>query len=111
MTLKPGEIELAVQLIEQLAANDFDPTKYEDEYRKQGARADRAEGRRPGDHRRRRRSAPKGQIIDLMEALKASLAREERRAGEGGRERAAGVGRRAPRVRPPPAPSARARAK
>ena len=34
--------------------------KYEDEYRKRRAGADRAEGRRPGDHRRRRRRRRRG---------------------------------------------------
>src|SRR5262249_34930999 len=34
VALKAGELDLAVQLIEQLASEIFDPTKYEDEYRK-----------------------------------------------------------------------------
>ena len=73
VTVKPGELQLAVQLIEQLAANDFDPTKYKDEYREQGLALieQKVAGQEitVGPAR-----AAKGQIIDLMDALKASLA-------------------------------------
>jgi DNA end-binding protein Ku len=51
VTLKPGELELAVQLMGQLGAEGFDAAQ-----------------------------APKGQIIDLMEALKASLASRQPKA-------------------------------
>jgi DNA end-binding protein Ku len=73
VTVKPGELQLAVQLIEQLAASEFDPNKYKDEYREQAlALIDKkvaGEEIAVGPAR-----AAKGQIIDLMEALKASLA-------------------------------------
>lgn len=73
IAVKPGEIDLAIQLIEQLGVSAFDPTQYEDEYRKRGlevieqkvAGEEIAVGPAP---------APRGQIIDLMDALKASLA-------------------------------------
>jgi DNA end-binding protein Ku len=73
VTLKPGEIQLAVQLIEQLGSEAFDPAKYDDDYRKRALEAieQKVAGQEvvlaPAQ-------APKGQIIDLMEALKASLA-------------------------------------
>jgi DNA end-binding protein Ku len=83
ITLKPGELELAVQLIDQLASPSFDPTKYEDEYRKRALELidQKVAGQEivagPAQ-------APKGQIIDLMDALKASLAaRKSGRAPEG----------------------------
>ena len=73
VTLKPGEIDLAVQLIEQLGTAAFDPTKYEDEYRKRALEV--IEQKVAGQEiALAPAQAPKGQIIDLMEALKASLA-------------------------------------
>jgi DNA end-binding protein Ku len=73
VTLKPGEIELAIQLIDQLASPKFDASLYKDDYRERAlalieqkvAGQEIAVGAAP---------APKGQIIDLMDALKASLA-------------------------------------
>jgi DNA end-binding protein Ku len=81
VTLKTGEIELAVQLIEQLGAAVFDPTKYEDEYRKRALEV--IEQKVAGQEiALAPAQAPKGQIIDLMDALKASLAsRQARPAG------------------------------
>ncbi len=89
VTVKPGEIDLAVQLIEQLGAAAFDPTKYEDEYRKRALEiieqkvAGQEVAVAPAQ-------APKGQIIDLMEALKASLASRQERAAEPPEAAAAG---------------------
>jgi DNA end-binding protein Ku len=71
--VKEGELDLAVQLIAQLASDEFHPEKYEDEYRKRALALieQKVAGQEivapPGE-------PPKGQIIDLMEALKASLA-------------------------------------
>ena len=53
--LKKGELELAGQLIEQLSSPRFEPAKYEDDYRRELARGDRAQVRGRGDRRRRRR--------------------------------------------------------
>jgi DNA end-binding protein Ku len=73
VTPKPNEIQLAVQLIDQLASAGFDPTKYEDEYRKRATEL--IEQKVAGQEiALAPAQAPKGQIIDLMEALKASLA-------------------------------------
>jgi len=79
VTPKPGEIDLAVQLIEQLAGASFDPTKYKDEYR------DRAlaliEQKVAGQEIAVGEARPaKGQIIDLMDALKASLSARKAKA-------------------------------
>ena len=70
--VKESELKLAVQLVEQIAAEEFHPENYEDEVKKryQAAIQNKVEGQEitvaP--------EPPKAQIIDLMEALKASLA-------------------------------------
>jgi len=71
--LKPDELKLAVQFIEQAAAEAFDPTKYEDEVRKRVmAQIERKiEGH---EITAAPEEEPQTQIIDLMEALKQSLA-------------------------------------
>lgn len=70
--LKPGELELAVQLIEQIAADEFKPDQYTDEVRRRlwDAIQSKIDGRELADDET---EAPQAQIIDLMEALKASL--------------------------------------
>ncbi len=70
--VQPGELELAIQLIEQIANDEFQPEKYEDEVRARlldaiQQKIDGAEVVAAID------DAPKAEIIDLMEALKASL--------------------------------------
>ena len=76
---KEGEVDLAVQLIGQLASDSFEPEKYEDEYRVRALDLieKKVAGQEivsvPGE-------PPKGQIIDLMEALKASLGEAEKSA-------------------------------
>ena len=76
LTLKAGELDLAVQLIEQLASSSFDPQKYEDEYRKKVLEL--IERKVAGQEIAVSPAAPpRAQIIDLMEALKASLAAKQ----------------------------------
>jgi DNA end-binding protein Ku len=76
LTLKPGELDLAVQLIEQLASPSFEPTKYEDEYRKRVLEL--IEQKVAGQEIVAAPAQPaRAQIIDLMEALKASLAAKQ----------------------------------
>ena len=71
--LKEGELGLAVQLIEQIASDQFEPEKYTDEVRARiwSAIEQKVEGREVVELEE---EAPKAQIVDLMEALKASLA-------------------------------------
>jgi DNA end-binding protein Ku len=72
VAFKGNEVDLAVQLIEQLASKSFDPTRYEDEYRKQALEI--IEQKVAGQEITVAPTRPaKGQIIDLMQALKASL--------------------------------------
>jgi DNA end-binding protein Ku len=73
ISLKEAEVSLAIQLIEQIATDQFDATKYGDVVRERimAAIQQKVEGHEvvaTVDE------APKAQIIDLMEALKASLA-------------------------------------
>jgi DNA end-binding protein Ku len=77
--LKAGEVELAKQLIEQLASPRFDPARYEDEYRR--AVLEAVERKVAGQEI----VAPPAEeeretIVDLVAALKRSLA-EKRGAG------------------------------
>ena len=80
-SIKDGELDLAVKLIDQLAAEDFEPAKYEDEYRKRALEL--IEQKVAGQEVITAPSAaPKAQIIDLMEALKASLESKGRQAAD-----------------------------
>ena len=74
--LKEGELELAMQLIDQIAAEEFAPENYEDEVRKRIWQVieQKVEGREVTEAVE---EAPKAQIIDLMEALKASLGEDD----------------------------------
>jgi DNA end-binding protein Ku len=72
ISLKEAEVSLAIQLIEQIASDQFDASKYGDDVRGRilAAIQQKVEGHEvvaTVDE------APKAQIIDLMEALKASL--------------------------------------
>jgi DNA end-binding protein Ku len=78
--IKEGELELASRLIDELTHREFEPAKYQDEYRLRVLELvnQKVEGKEvtavtPEVHR--------AQVIDLMDALKQSLAK---RAGEPG---------------------------
>ena len=70
--VKPVELKLAHQLIEQQAADKFDPAAYTDEV---AARVEAAVQKKVEGEEITMADAPEGgaQIIDLMEALRASL--------------------------------------
>ena len=73
--LKDQELKLALQLIDQIAVESFDPTRYENEVRDRiKEHVDRkvaGEEIQVADSER-----PQAQIIDLMDALKASLGKK-----------------------------------
>ncbi len=76
VTLKAGEVELANQLIEQLSSERFDPGRYEDEYRR--AVLELVDRKVAGEETiTMPKSEPREQIIDLVAALKKSLAAKE----------------------------------
>ncbi len=72
--VKKAELDLAVQLIEQAASPEFRPEVYEDNVRKRVLEQiqRKVDGQEITEEPEQ---APKTQIIDLMEALKASLAK------------------------------------
>jgi len=70
--LTDSELQLAEQLIEQIASDEFHPEHYEDEVKKRYLEA--IQKKVEGQEITAAPEAPKAQIIDLMEALKASLA-------------------------------------
>lgn len=78
--VKEAELKLAVQLVEQIAAEEFRPDQYEDGVRKRYLEAiqRKVEGQEVASAPTEEQPA---QIIDLMEALKASLARGGAGAG------------------------------
>ncbi len=79
VAFKANEVDLAVQLIDQLASDRFDPARYEDEYRKRALEL--IEQKVAGQEIALSPTKPaKGQIIDLMEALKASLEARQKEA-------------------------------
>src|SRR5437868_13791955 len=71
--VKPQELALAEQIIEQISTDEFKPEKFKDDVRKRiDAQIQRkVEGQ---EIQIEQPAAPQTQIIDLMEALKASLA-------------------------------------
>jgi len=70
--VKEGELKLATQLVAQIARDEFHPESYEDDVRKRYQEA--IQRKVEGQEITAPPEQPKAQIIDLMEALKASLA-------------------------------------
>ena len=73
--LKEAELALARQLVEQIAADEFRPENYEDDVRKRMQAA--IDRKIEGQEITTAPEQPRAQIIDLMEALKASLAAKQ----------------------------------
>jgi DNA end-binding protein Ku len=69
--LKPTELALAQQLIAQITHETFDPVKYTDDVKKR--MLELIQQKVDGQEITAAPEAPQGKIIDLMEALKASL--------------------------------------
>jgi DNA end-binding protein Ku len=80
--IKDSELDLAVKLVEQIAADEFHPENYEDEVRKRMLEA--IQSKVEGHAITAAPEQPKAQIIDLMEALKASLSGAESGTAEPG---------------------------
>jgi Ku protein len=68
---QPRELDMARTLIESLASH-FDPDQYKDEFR--GALLSLIEQKMKGEQRSAKRRKPDPKVVDLMEALQASLA-------------------------------------
>src|SRR5688500_1614900 len=69
--LKPAEIGLAKQIIQQIAHETFDATKYKDDVQERMMQL--INQKVEGQEITVAPEAPAGKVIDLMEALKASL--------------------------------------
>ena len=98
--IKEAELELAKQLVEQIASDEFRPEDYEDEVRKRILEA--IQRKVEGEEVTAAPEPPKAQIIDLMQALKASLHKDVPAEAE-----AADTPRRPAKRAPRPAASAR----
>jgi len=72
--IKEAELKLAIQLVHQIAAEEFRPDQYEDEVRKRTKEA--IQKKVEGQEITAAPEPKKAQIIDLMEALKASIAKK-----------------------------------
>jgi len=110
--VKPAELKLAQMLIEQQASDKFDPSQYTDEVRErieaavqkkvEGQEITLAEPQETG-----------GQVIDLMEALRASLEKKSPARGKAPAPPPAAERKPPKRAQPEdaPAPAARKRVK
>ena len=86
--VKPAELNLAVQIIEQGATEEFQPEQYHDTVRERVLEA--IEKKVEGQEITAEPEPEKGaKILDLMEALKASLAKGDKKAGDAKAERPA----------------------
>ena len=84
-----GEVKLAVQLIEQIATDKFQPEKYEDQVK--GRMLELIEKKVEGQEiTAQPEAAPQAQVIDLMEALKKSLGMGDGAAAKPKAKKAAG---------------------
>ena len=84
---REGEVKLARQLIDQISEDEFRPEKYEDVVRKRIGKLIQRKLKGKDITEAAPAERPKGEVIDLMEALKASLRRPAARAAAGGRRK------------------------
>jgi DNA end-binding protein Ku len=86
--VKPAELNLAVQIIEQGATEEFQPEQYHDTVRERVLEA--IEKKVEGQEITAEPEPEKGgKILDLMEALKASLAKGDKKSADAKAERPA----------------------
>src|SRR5207244_1815839 len=73
--VRDGELDLALNLIEQLSNDEFNPDQYQDDYRTRVLEL--VEQKVAGKEITKAPAQPqRGQVIDLMAALKESLAKQ-----------------------------------
>ena len=86
-----SELKLAKQLVEQISSNEFNPESYKDEVRERVRK--QIQHKVKGQDITTRPTEPsKRKVVDLMEALKASLSKETGRKATGGRNTVRRVG-------------------
>jgi DNA end-binding protein Ku len=108
--IKDGELDLALQLINGLASESFSPDRYADEYRQRvlGMINQKVEGQEVTVSEP---AAPRAQVIDLMDALKESLAKRGLSAEDvAAKKPPAKAGAAAAKAKPAEAPAAKKRA-
>ena len=107
--IRPNELQMARKLVEQLSENEFHPEKYHDQYRERLKEV--VEKKVKGEEVTiAEPEQPRAQVIDLMDALKASLSRSGRRPAAGGEGESAVKRRPAAHARGEGRPAARRRA-
>ena len=76
--MSPAELQLALQLIDQISTDSYDPTQYVDEEKQRilAAIDEKISGKQVVVAAAQEATASTGQVIDLMEALRASLAKK-----------------------------------
>jgi DNA end-binding protein Ku len=107
--IKEGELDLALQLINGLASEHFSPERYTDEYRHRvlGMINQKVEGQ---EVTLSEPAAPRAQVIDLMEALKESLAKRGLSADDAVAKKPPAKAGTPAKTRPAEAPAAKKRA-
>jgi DNA end-binding protein Ku len=107
--IKDGELDLALQLINGLASEHFSPERYTDEYRHRvlGMITQKVEGQEVTVSEP---AAPRAQVIDLMEALKESLAKRGLSADDAAAKKPPAKAGTPPKTKPAEAPAAKKRA-
>lgn len=75
--IKPAELKLALQIVEQGMTDEFQPKRYEDEVRQRMLQA--IDKKVEGQEIIAPPEAPVAEVIDLMEALKKSLSKSDTR--------------------------------
>jgi DNA end-binding protein Ku len=108
--IRDGELDLALQLINGLATETFSPDRYADEYRQRvlGMINQKVEGQEVTVSEP---AAPRAQVIDLMDALKESLAKRGLSAEDvAAKKPPAKAGAAAAKAKPAEAPAAKKRA-
>jgi DNA end-binding protein Ku len=75
VTVSPAELKLAMQLIEQISEDTYDPTMFEDEEKKRilAAIDEKISGKQIVANEPHEPASGGAQVIDLVEALRASL--------------------------------------
>ena len=76
--LRPAEVDMAKSLVENLSA-DFDPSKYDDTYRKELLQLLRAKAK--GRKLPEPAEEEEGEVVDLMAALRESVERTKKSRG------------------------------
>lgn len=112
-SVRPGELELAIQLVDQIAAEEFHPEAYEDTVKKriEAAIERKVAGKEIAVSESPQEAGGTAQVIDLMQALRASLGkrRHEGAADSGAAARAAPARKPPKRARAPGEGAQRAR--